>query len=123
MTSDSFRARLRAPCGDGYRATGDERCSTAERNCWTTFWRCSGSARPRLSHAADAAASETPAAPAEAEPEAAPADEPVKTQTEGPTQRMATNTIATTVAQTVVETNDHVVEEHSVIVTTQTEEK
>ncbi len=34
---------------------------------------------------------------------------------ESPTQRMATNTIARTVAQSLVETEDHVVEEHSVL--------
>lgn len=47
----------------------------------------------------------------------------VQTEGEGPTQRMATQTVATTVTETVVETTDHTVEEHSVIVTTQTEEK
>ncbi len=51
--------------------------------------------------------------------ETAPAEEPVQTESDGPTQRMATHTIATTVTETVVETNDHVVEEHSVIVTTE----
>ena len=53
------------------------------------------------------------------EPAPAAQEQPVQTEGEGPTQRMATHTIATTVTETVVETNDHVVEEHSVIVTTQ----
>ncbi len=43
---------------------------------------------------------------------------PVETD-ETPTQRIATQTLAATVASTVVETPEHTVEEHSVIVTTE----
>ncbi len=83
------------------------------------------------------------AQPAEPEPQgqipawaqAETAAEPVAEQTtetpaadgaekdETPTQKMATQTVATTVTETVVETPQHIVEEHSVVVTTQTEEK
>ncbi len=41
-----------------------------------------------------------------------------KTEGDGPTQRLATQTVAQTVTHTVVENQDHVVEEHSVVVTT-----
>ena len=40
-----------------------------------------------------------------------------------PTQRLATNTVSTTITQAVVETPEHVVEGHAVIVTTQTTEE
>ena len=47
---------------------------------------------------------------------------PVETD-ETPTQRIATQTLAATVASTVVETSQHTVEEHSVVVTTQEPEE
>ena len=51
-------------------------------------------------------------------------EQPAEDQTdETPTQKMATQTIAATVTETVVETPTHVVEEHSVVVTTDTETK
>lgn len=64
-----------------------------------------------------------PAPSVETSAETAPSNEPQAEQDETPTQKMATHTIATTVAETVVETNEHTVEEHSVIVTTKTEDK
>ncbi len=50
------------------------------------------------------------------------ADSPVVTEMQGNTQRLATETVAQTVTHTVVEDNGHVVEEHSVVVTTQVTE-
>ncbi len=64
---------------------------------------------PTAEHAADETVCAEPADPVEKE--------------ETPTQKIATQTLATTVTETVVETADHTVEEHSVIVTTQTEDK
>ena len=58
-----------------------------------------------------------------------PTEQPATSETaeaqtdETPTQKMATQTIAATVTETVVETPTHVVEEHSVVVTTDTETK
>lgn len=63
---------------------------------------------------------ETPVTAAEA---TEPAAQTSVVQDETPTQKMATQTIAATVASTVVETPEHTVEEHSVIVTTHTEQK
>ena len=51
----------------------------------------------------------------------APADNEPVAMEETPTQKIATQTVAATVTQTVVETSSHVVEEHSVIVTTEEE--
>ncbi len=70
---------------------------------------------------AEQAAETTEQAPAAdtAEQPAEKTDAQVQTEGEGPTQRMATHTIATTVTQTVVETGDHTVEEHSVVVVTE----
>ncbi len=57
-------------------------------------------------------------------PEQPATPETAEAQTdETPTQKMATQTIAATVTETVVETPTHVVEEHSVVVTTDTENK
>ena len=44
---------------------------------------------------------------------------PVQTEGDGPTQRLASETVAQTVTHTVVENQEHSVEEHSVVVTTQ----
>ena len=55
---------------------------------------------------------DVPAEPAQAE-----------TADETPTEKIVKQSTATTVSQTVVETSAHVVEEHSIVVTTQTEEK
>ncbi|MBQ3667001.1 MAG: Jag N-terminal domain-containing protein [Elusimicrobiaceae bacterium] len=76
---------------------------------------------------------EQPAAATQQPAEQAPATDPAQpTQTETseplqleetPTQKIATNSVAETVSHTVVNTQDHAVEEHSVVVGTETENK
>lgn len=50
------------------------------------------------------------------------ANEPLATE-ETPTQKLATQTVAATVTETVVDTSEHTVVEHSVVVTTEVEPK
>ena len=76
---------------------------------------------------------EQPAAATQQPAEQAPATDPAQpTQTETseplqleetPTQKIATNSVAETISHTVVNTQDHAVEEHSVVVGTETENK
>ena len=76
---------------------------------------------------------EQPAAATQQPAEQAPATDPAQpTQTETseplqleetPTQKIAINSVAETVSHTVVNTQDHAVEEHSVVVGTETENK
>ncbi len=57
------------------------------------------------------------------EPVQTTAQQPETPTDETPTQKMATQTVAQTVSHTVVETDGHVVEEHSVVVTTESSQE